>query len=141
MERPASPLRNAAVRGSDVGAPGARIVAPWPPDAVSRARTPATSDWTEPARITPTVSSTTSLACSRTALGIASHGVAAMKCASCSIASPIALLQERRDSRGQLHLRDVQRHRHQAVVADRTDEIDDTALAEGVLDALERRIG
>src|SRR5262245_52983562 len=124
MERPASPLRNAAVRGSDVGAPGAKIVAPWPPVAVSRARTPATSGWTEPARITPTVSSTTSFACSRTALGIASHGVPATKCASASIAAPIVLLQRRRDSGGQLYLRDVQRHRHQAVVADRADEID-----------------
>src|SRR5439155_18319303 len=36
--------------------------------------------------------------------------------------------------------RDVQRHRHQAVVADGTDEIDDPALAEGVLDAQERRV-
>src|SRR5881398_3006017 len=51
-----------------------------------------------------------------------------------------ALLQGRRDSGGQWHLRDIQRHRHQAVVADGTDEIDDTAVAEGVLDALERPI-
>src|SRR3982074_2749005 len=44
------------------------------------------------------------------------------------------LLQGRRDSGGQRHLRDVQRHRHQAVVADGTDEIDDAALAEGIVD-------
>src|SRR5437660_12818686 len=46
-----------------------------------------------------------------------------------------ALLQGWRDSGGQWHLRDVQRHRHQAVVADGTDEIDDAALTEGVLGA------
>src|SRR5262249_58815392 len=45
-------------------------------------------------------------------------------------------LQRRRDSGGQLDLRDVQCHRYQAVVADRTDEIDDAAFAEGVPDAL-----
>src|SRR5258705_12096341 len=50
------------------------------------------------------------------------------------------LLQGWHDSGGQWHLRDVKRHRHQAVVADGTDEIDDAALAEGVLDALERRV-
>ena len=51
-----------------------------------------------------------------------------------------ALVQRRRHSSGQRHLRDIQRHRHQAIVADGTDEIDDTALAEGVADALERRV-
>src|SRR5881296_1051215 len=50
------------------------------------------------------------------------------------------LREGRRDSGGQGHLRDVQGHRYQAVVADGTDEIDDAALAEGVLDALERRV-
>src|SRR3989442_14872596 len=43
------------------------------------------------------------------------------------------LLQGWHDSGGQWRLRDVQRHRHQAVVADGADEIDDAALAEGVV--------
>jgi transketolase N-terminal domain/subunit len=51
-----------------------------------------------------------------------------------------ALLQRRRHARGQRHLCDVQGHRHEAVVADRADEIDDAAFAEGVLDALERGV-
>ena len=79
------------MRGSVVGQPGAYTVAPRPPVAVSRARTPATSGCTEPAIITPNVSSSTSLACSRTALGIVSHGVSATNRASSSIACPIAI--------------------------------------------------
>src|SRR4030095_3821925 len=79
-----------------------RRAPPPPPVAVSRARAPDTSGCTEPARITPTVSSSTSFACSRTLSGIVSHDVVATKCASFSIASPITISVLARSSLGSL---------------------------------------
>ena len=91
IARPAIPFSKAAVRASCTGAPGAYTVAPAPLFAARRSRIATTSGRTEPARITPMVSSSTRFACSRTETGISSHWVCAAKRASVSIGWPMVL--------------------------------------------------